>query len=95
MLKLFVVINCGPCAPFIGACLASLRAQTYGNWRAIVTLDPCGDQSYGAAARVAQHDRRIALRKNPVRRYALNNLVRAVDGTMAERADHPQPVPLS
>ena len=25
MLALFVVINCGPCAPFIGGCLASLR----------------------------------------------------------------------
>ena len=30
--SLFVVINCGPCAPFIGGCLASLKkSQTYSN----------------------------------------------------------------
>ncbi len=49
MLELFVVINCGPCAPFIGGCLASLESQTYRNWRALVTVDACGDETYDEA----------------------------------------------
>jgi glycosyltransferase involved in cell wall biosynthesis len=81
MLELFVVINCGPCAPFIGGCLASLELQTYRNWRALVTVDPCGDETYDEALKVAQRDRRIAVRRNLLRQYAMENLVCAIRQT--------------
>jgi glycosyltransferase involved in cell wall biosynthesis len=78
-LEILVIINCGPCAPFIGRCLDSLRSQTYENWRSLVTVDPCGDSTYDEAIRAAQPDDRIRVRKNPDRRYALANLVNALD----------------
>jgi glycosyltransferase involved in cell wall biosynthesis len=81
METLFVVINCGACAPFVGRCLASLLAQTCENWRAMVTVDPCGDETYDEAIRTARRDERIGIRRNPDRRYALANLVSAVRQT--------------
>ena len=79
MLELFVVVNCGPCAPFIGKCLASLKSQTYRNWHAMVTVDPCGDQTYEAAVAAAHGDRRISVHRNSIRRYSLENLIRAIE----------------
>jgi glycosyltransferase involved in cell wall biosynthesis len=87
MPKFHVVINCGPCAPFIGSCLASLESQTYDNWRALVTVDPCGDDTYGEALAAAQRDRRIAVCQNSLRCYALENLVRAVRQTSPDPED--------
>jgi glycosyltransferase involved in cell wall biosynthesis len=81
MLELFVVVNCGPCAPFIGRCLASLLSQTYRNWHAMVTVDPCGDRTYDAAVEAARADRRINITRNSTRLYALENLVRAIRQT--------------
>jgi Glycosyl transferase family 2 len=83
-LDVLVVINCGPCAPFIGRCLESLRSQTYRNWRSLVTVDPCGDDTYNEAIRAAQPDDRIRVRKNPERRYALASLVSALAHTPLE-----------
>ena len=77
-LELFVVVNCGPCAPFIGRCLASLKSQTYRNWRAMVTVDPSGDLTYERAVEAARGDRRIDIIRNSVRLHALENLVRAI-----------------
>ena len=81
------MINCGPCAPFIGGCLASLESQTYRNWRTLVTVDPCGDETYDEALKVAQRDRRIAIRRNSLRRYAMENLVCAIRQTSLEPED--------
>jgi glycosyltransferase involved in cell wall biosynthesis len=77
-LELLVIINCGPCAPFIGRCLHSLRSQTYENWRGVVTVDPCGDATLDEAVRGAHADERIRVRQNALRRYALANLVDAL-----------------
>ena len=87
MQRMFVVINCGPCAPFIDRCLASLESQAYSHWRALVTVDPCGDETYEEALKVAQRDRRIAVRRNSLRRYALENLVRAIRHTSLDPED--------
>ncbi len=87
MLELFVVINCGPCAPFIGGCLASLESQTYSNWRAMVTVDPCGDETYDEAIEAARRDRRIAIRRNSLRRYSMENLVCAIRQTSLDPED--------
>ena len=78
MARLFVVINCGRCAPYIGRCLDSLLAQTCENWRAVVTVDPCGDETHDEAIRAAQRDERIGIHRNSDRRYALANLVYAL-----------------
>jgi glycosyltransferase involved in cell wall biosynthesis len=74
----FVVINCGPCAPFIGRCLASLRAQSFEGWRALVTVDPCGDPTDVEAVAAARGDERIRVRRNRQRLYSLANLVEAI-----------------
>jgi glycosyltransferase involved in cell wall biosynthesis len=87
MLDLFVVINCGPCAQFIDDCLASLRSQTYSNWRALVTIDPCGDDTYRAAVAGAQAREGISVRRNTQRQYALQNLVHAVRDTPLDPED--------
>ncbi len=87
MLNLLVVVNCGPCAPFIGRCLTSLESQTYRNWRALVTVDPCGDETYGEAVRVARESGRIDVCRNSRRRFALENLVRAVRRTSPDPED--------
>lgn len=79
MSKLRIYINCGPCAGFVGKCLASVREQTYSDWDAWVTVDPCGDDTYIEAARAADGDSRIHLQRNEERRYSMHNLVRAID----------------
>jgi glycosyltransferase involved in cell wall biosynthesis len=87
MLNLFVVINCGQCGPFVDRCLASLQSQNYSNWRAMVTVDPCGDETYRTVIEVAGQDPRIEVRQNSRRRYSLENLVRAVHGTPLDPED--------
>jgi hypothetical protein len=44
-----VIVNCGLCEPFIGACLESLRRQTRGDWQAQVTIDRQGDMTFERA----------------------------------------------
>jgi glycosyltransferase involved in cell wall biosynthesis len=73
-----IIINCGPCQQFIGRCLTSVRDQTYANWRAYVTIDPCGDDTYARALLAADGDPRIDIHCNDARRYSLANLVAAI-----------------
>ncbi len=81
MLK--IISNCGPCEPFIGNCLDSLRAQTFGDWEALVTVDPCGDRTYEAALEAARGDRRIRVHRNEERLYAMANLIGGIERSAA------------
>jgi glycosyltransferase involved in cell wall biosynthesis len=78
-----LVINGGPCADFVGRCLASVRAQRYPHWRAEVTLDPVGDGSFDAAVAAADGDPRIAITRNIRRLYSMVNLIEGVRRTRA------------
>ena len=78
MVTFKIIINCGPCQDFIGRCLASVRAQTFANWDAHVTVDPCGDDTVVRAVRAAAGDPRIQVRANHTRCYSMKNLVDAI-----------------
>jgi glycosyltransferase involved in cell wall biosynthesis len=85
MLK--IISNCGPCEPFIGNCIDSLRAQTFGEWEAYVTIDPCGDRTYEAALEAARGDRRIHVHRNGERLYAMANLIGGIGRSHAAPDD--------
>jgi glycosyltransferase involved in cell wall biosynthesis len=74
-----VIINCGPCEDYIGLCLNSLRAQTHRDWDAFVTIDPSADDTANRAWAARQGDGRIDIRFNAERRYAMSNLVHAIE----------------
>ena len=82
-----IVINCGPCENFIRKCIESVIDQSYENWVAYVTVDPCGDKTFANAARVAATDPRIHVRRNLTRRYSLRNLVDAIDRSKSDPED--------
>jgi hypothetical protein len=85
MLK--VISNCGPCEPFVGDCIASLRAQTFTGWEAYFTIDPCGDGTYEAAVAAARGDRRIHIHRNTERLYAMVNLIGGITRSNAAPED--------
>jgi glycosyltransferase involved in cell wall biosynthesis len=85
MLKL--LINCGACESFIALCLDSVKSQTYGDWQAFVTVDPCGDRTFAAATSARDGDPRIYIEKNPTRRYAMHNLVNGIGRSGADLED--------
>jgi glycosyltransferase involved in cell wall biosynthesis len=85
MLK--IVTNCGPCEDYIGRSIASIRSQSLTEWEAYVTVDPCGDRTYERAVLARDGDPRIHIRHNRVRRFAMENLVRAIRGSGAEPED--------
>jgi glycosyltransferase involved in cell wall biosynthesis len=85
MLK--IISNCGPCEPFIGKCIDSLRAQTFRGWEAYVTIDPCGDRTYEAAIEAAGGDGRIHVHRNPERLYAMVNLIDGIGRSNAAPED--------
>jgi glycosyltransferase involved in cell wall biosynthesis len=78
MTQFKLVINCGPCEPFIQQCLHSVRSQTYTAWEAHVTVDACMDNTLSQAIRAGGHDPRITIAHNSVRRYVTHNLVAAI-----------------
>jgi len=82
-----LVINCGPCEEYIAACLVSVRAQTYANWRACVTIDPCGDRTIEAARNASDGDVRIEITQNRRRLYAMQNLINGIRRSRAEADD--------
>ena len=82
-----VIVNCGPCEHFIHECLDSLRNQTYTNWTAVVTSDPCGDDTYTQAIQAASGDNRISVTRNETRMYGMANLVSAMQRSRAEPDD--------
>ncbi len=82
-----IIINCGPCQGFIGKCLASVKAQSFTNWEACVTVGPWGDDTYVRAPRGAAGDPRISVKQNQTRRYSMCNLIHAIRRSNAEPED--------
>jgi len=87
MAKMRIVINCGPCEAYIGLCLESVKAQTYSDWHAYVTIDPCGDDTYGQALRCRQGEARITIERNAARQYPLRNVINAINRSGAGPED--------
>ena len=83
-----IITNCGACEPYIGRCIDSLRTQTFEDWEAFVTVDPCGDATYERALDAARGDARIHVVRNERRLWAMENVVRAV----ARSGDDPDDV---
>jgi glycosyltransferase involved in cell wall biosynthesis len=82
-----IVVNCGLCEDFIGACLQSLHMQTYFDWQAVVTVDRHGDRTYERAVETAGNDPRITIVRNEHRLYPMENIVRAIRRSDAEPED--------
>ena len=87
MLQLKIIVNCGPCEAYIGACLASIKRQTYAHWQAYVTVDPYGDRTFERALEGRGGDARISVRRNAQPLYATANLVRAIERSEAQPED--------
>jgi glycosyltransferase involved in cell wall biosynthesis len=87
MLPLHVVVNCGPCEPYIHKCLHSLRTQSYRHWNAFVTVDPAGDRTYERALDAAASDPRISVVGNRTRQFSMHNLVEAIRRSHAAADD--------
>jgi glycosyltransferase involved in cell wall biosynthesis len=73
-----IIINCGRCEEYIGACLQSLLMQTYFYWQAVVTIDRRGDRTYEKATEAAGGDPRILITRNRRRLYPMENIVRGM-----------------
>jgi glycosyltransferase involved in cell wall biosynthesis len=82
-----IFINCGPCENFVGKCIASVRKQSFRNWRAWVTADACGDATCDRAIEAAHGDARIHVQRNPKRLYSMANLVRSIERSQAAPED--------
>jgi glycosyltransferase involved in cell wall biosynthesis len=74
-----VITNCGPAEKYIARCIESLRMQTFENWQAFITIDPCGDTTYERATGAAAGDPRIDIVCNERRRWAMENVINAVE----------------
>lgn len=85
--NLKVIVNCGPCQPYIGKSLASLRAQTYIQWEAYVTVDPYDDGTFEEATKEKGDDERIRITQNAKRLYSMANLIQAIERSRAEPED--------
>jgi len=85
MLK--IIVNCGPSEELIGRCLASIISQSFANWQAYVTVDPCGDATFQQAMLARGGDRRIHIHRNARRQYSMINLIRGIDRSRAEPDD--------
>ncbi|HEV2687749.1 MAG TPA: glycosyltransferase family A protein [Bryobacteraceae bacterium] len=82
-----IIVNCGPAEEYIARCLASIRFQSFSNWQAYVTVDPCGDRTYQQAVLAKEDDPRIHIHRNGNRQYTMVNLIRAVRRSGSERED--------
>ena len=87
MPKLKIIINCGPCEPYIAHCLDSVRQQTYTEWEAYVTVDGCKDRTYQKALQARGADRRIRITRNKWRMFSLWNLIQAIRRSKAAPED--------
>jgi len=87
VILLKIVINCGLCEDFVGACLQSLRMQTYPYWQALVTVDRQGDRTYERALEAAADEPQITIFRNSRRLYPMENIVRAIRRSEAEPED--------
>jgi glycosyltransferase involved in cell wall biosynthesis len=87
MLKLKVIVNCGPCEQYIAQCLDSLQRQSYIGWEAYVTVDACKDRTYENAVCARGGDRRIHIFRNQERLFSLCNLIRSIERSHAALED--------
>jgi glycosyltransferase involved in cell wall biosynthesis len=87
MLRLKIIVNCGPCEAYIDKCLDSIKCQTYLHWEAYVTVDPYGDRTFERAQEGSGHDLRIVVTRNPRPLYSLTNLVHAIGRSQAQPED--------
>jgi glycosyltransferase involved in cell wall biosynthesis len=86
--SLKIITNCGACEAYIGRCIDSLREQTFNDWEAFVTVDPCGDGTYERALDASGTDPRIHIVRNERRLWTMENVVRAV----ARSGDDPEDI---
>ncbi len=87
MLRLKIIVICGPCEAYISKCLDSIVRQTYPHWEAYVTVDPHGDRTFECAQAAKGRDERIVVTRNPAPLYYTANLVRAIARSQAEPED--------
>ena len=71
----------------MGQCLDSIKSQTYQEWEAYVTVDPCDDGTLDVATSAAANEPRINVVANPRRLYSLANLVRSIERCNADPED--------
>lgn len=73
-----LVIPCRDCGPYIQECLASILAQDFQNWTALVADDASGDDT---AQKVEPFlsDPRISYRRAPERLFLMGNTVDALN----------------
>jgi glycosyltransferase involved in cell wall biosynthesis len=86
-MRLKIIINCGPCEDYVGRCLRSVRAQTFRQWEAFVTVDACGDDTAERAFQARAGDDRINITVNSERLYSMTNLIRAIQRSNSARDD--------
>ncbi|MBV9305072.1 MAG: glycosyltransferase family 2 protein [Acidobacteriaceae bacterium] len=86
-ITLRIIVNCGPSEDYVDRCLDSVRSQSFVNWQAYVTVDPCGDRTLQEALRSRKGDHRIHIHQNSKRQYSMLNLVQAVGRSSAQRED--------
>lgn len=85
MLK--IVINCGLCEDYVGACLRSVRMQNFTDWQAFVTIDRRGDRTHERALAAAEGDDRFVITRNERRLYPMENIIRAIRRSNADAED--------
>ena len=77
--KFFIVTPCRNAEDWIGECIRSVRAQRYTDWVMVITDDAGTDRTSDAATEAAGQDSRIRVMKTAERRYALYNVVSAIN----------------
>jgi glycosyltransferase involved in cell wall biosynthesis len=82
-----IIVNCGPAEEYIARCLSSIRSQSFKDWQAYVTIDPCGDMTLSQAILGRAGDRRIHIRRNRIRRYSMANLIDGIHRSRAHGED--------
>lgn len=82
-----IVVNCGLCEDLIGPCITSLRAQTFLDWQAIVTIDRRGDATHERAVAAIAGDERFLLVRNRRRLFPMENILRAIRRSHADPED--------
>jgi hypothetical protein len=87
LLRLKIIVNCGPSERFVGGCIRSIRSQNWPIWKAFVTVDPWPGKTYQNALEAAGSDPRIVVRRNAGRLHAAENLIRAVKRSNAQPED--------
>ncbi len=76
--RLVVVVPCRNCAAYIGECLDSLRAQTFGGWSALVADDASTDETPDIVRDFMRLDSRIDLRRGEERAFLMGNTLAAL-----------------